>query len=168
MGNFTPRSRLSSRRCGRWRRRSRTLTAFAAIVNDVMTNNPFGCTAYQSGGVAHAGRREDARGLHGPDHLRGQRGRDGRHGLGQVPDGRGLHRVVTTVPAATAITTAIGETGAHATDDDSFSATLKCHDANGELYNVSFSRTAVTVSGYTADAILTAVETWADTVPALA
>ena len=67
-----------------------------------------------------------------------------------------------------ALASAMGGTAAHATDSDSFSATIRCHDANGELYNVSFSRTAVTVSGYTADAILTAVETWADSVPALA
>ncbi len=71
--------------------------------------------------------------------------------------------VVTAVPAATAINTAIGETCVHATDDDSFSATVRCHGANGELYNV-----AVTVSGYEADAILATVEAWADAVPALA
>jgi hypothetical protein len=61
--------------------------------------------------------------------------------------------VVTAVPAASGINTAIGETGVHVLDDDTFSATVKCHDANGELYNVAISRTAVTVSGYEADAV---------------
>jgi len=46
--------------------------------------------------------------------------------------------------------------------------TLKCHDPNGELYNVTFSRDRVTVQSYSDDAILAKVETWADTVPALA
>jgi len=52
--------------------------------------------------------------------------------------------------------------------DDSFSATIRCHDANGELYNVTFSRDRVTVQSYSDNAILAKVETWADTVPALA
>ncbi|MEN6342440.1 MAG: hypothetical protein ABFC89_07750 [Methanospirillum sp.] len=56
----------------------------------------------------------------------------------------------------------------HAADDDSFSATVRCHAANGELYTVPVTRATVTVSGYSADAILAAVENWADAVPALA
>ncbi len=47
---ISPPSRLSSRRCGRWRRRSRMWPRSATIVNGVVTNNPFGCTSYQSGG----------------------------------------------------------------------------------------------------------------------
>ncbi|NLX49449.1 MAG: hypothetical protein GXY82_06175, partial [Methanospirillum sp.] len=69
--------------------------------------------------------------------------------------------------ACTGLNTAIGATAVHESEDDTFAVVLKCHDANGELYNVSFSRSAITVSGYEADAILTAVETWADTVSAL-
>ena len=49
MGDFTPRSVIKSA--------VRTLAtpiedvaAFATIVNGVVTNNPFGCTSYQSGG----------------------------------------------------------------------------------------------------------------------
>ncbi len=76
--------------------------------------------------------------------------------------------VVTAVPAAAAINTAIGETGVHVLDDDSFSATVRCHDASAELFNVAVTRTAVTVSGYKADAILATVENWADAVPTLA
>ena len=51
---------------------------------------------------------------------------------------------------------------------DAFSATLRCHDANGELYMVNFSRDRVTITSYSDDAIRTNVETWADTVAALA
>jgi len=46
--------------------------------------------------------------------------------------------------------------------------TLKCHDANGELYFVNFTRDQVTVTSYSDDVILAQVDTWADTVPALA
>ncbi|MFA5213018.1 MAG: hypothetical protein WC406_06775 [Methanoregula sp.] len=46
--------------------------------------------------------------------------------------------------------------------------TLKCHYANGELYFVNFTRDQVTVTSYLDDVILAQVDTWVDTVPALA
>jgi hypothetical protein len=57
---------------------------------------------------------------------------------------------------------------AHDLGKDAFLATLKCHDANGELYMINFSRDRVTITSYSDDAIRTNVETWADTVAALA
>jgi hypothetical protein len=56
----------------------------------------------------------------------------------------------------------------HDEESDSYTATLKCHDQNGELYNVTLSRDRVTLQSYSDDAIRTKVETWADTVPQLA
>ncbi len=58
-------------------------------------------------------------------------------------------------------------TAAHVTDDDSFSAVLRCRDPNGEVCTLIFSWTRLTLSSYTDDAIRTAVGVWADTVPAL-
>ena len=49
-----------------------------------------------------------------------------------------------------------------------YAATLKCRDPNGELYNVTLSRSRVSLTSYSDDAVRTKVETWADTVPALA
>ena len=70
--------------------------------------------------------------------------------------------------AAAAVTAAHAGTPVHDAENDSFSATLRCHDANGELYNLVFSRDRVTLQSYSDDAILGKVETWADNVPALA
>ncbi|MFA5376264.1 MAG: hypothetical protein WC455_11020 [Dehalococcoidia bacterium] len=56
----------------------------------------------------------------------------------------------------------------HDPETDSYSATIRCHDANGELYNVTLTRETMTVSSYSDDAILTRIETWADGVAALA
>lgn len=75
---------------------------------------------------------------------------------------------IATILGNTALATATGGTASHNPADDSFSATLKCHDANGEVYTVTFSRTQVTIGSYAAEAIRTAIETWADGVPALA
>ena len=44
----------------------------------------------------------------------------------------------------------------------------KCHDANSEIYYVTFSRDTVRITSYQNDSIRTTVETWADSVPALA
>ncbi|WP_342675921.1 hypothetical protein [Methanofollis sp. UBA420] len=50
---------------------------------------------------------------------------------------------------------------------DSFACRLRCHAANGEVFSVAFTRTSVRVSAYEDDALLAAVETWADGMPAL-
>ncbi len=57
------------------------------------------------------------------------------------------------------MTAAHADTPVHDAENDSFSATLRCHDANGELYNVTFSRDRVTLQSYSDDAIRTKVET---------
>jgi len=45
---------------------------------------------------------------------------------------------------------------------------VKCHDANGEIYTVTFTRNSVNIGSYSDDAIRTKAGTWADTVAALA
>ncbi|HIH03200.1 MAG TPA: hypothetical protein HA263_04915, partial [Methanoregulaceae archaeon] len=145
-----------------------SLTAFSEVVDDILTNNPFGCTAYESGGQSMPAVEKTREAYTARFIYEDNEAVTIATTAVKCPTTAAYTAIVTAVPAATGINTAIGETGVHVTDDDAFSATIKCHDANGELYNVSFSRTAVTVSGYEADAILTAIEAWADAVPALA
>ena len=75
---------------------------------------------------------------------------------------------VAILMANAPLATAHGGTAIHDPDEDSYSATLKCHDANGELYFVNFSRDRMIVASYSEDAILAKVETWADTIAGLA
>jgi hypothetical protein len=51
---------------------------------------------------------------------------------------------------------------------DLFSAMLRCHDPNGEVYFLSIARNRVTVSSYTDNRIRKRVEKWTDGEPALA
>ncbi len=67
---------------------------------------------------------------------------------------------------ATALASAMDGTAIHATDDDSFSAALKCHVTSGEIFTVAFTQTKITISSYEDEAIRTTVENRADTVPA--
>ncbi len=166
MANFTPRSVVKSA-VRTLPTEIPTLAAFTEVVDDILTTNPFACTDYEVGGVSHDG-VEKSRESYTARFVY-EDGNADMIGTTAVkcPSAAAYNGVVTAVPAATAINTAIGATAVHVADDDTFSATIKCHDANGELYNVAITRSAVTVTGYEADAILTAIETWADAVPAL-
>ncbi|MCX6691088.1 MAG: hypothetical protein NTW33_03310 [Methanoregula sp.] len=73
----------------------------------------------------------------------------------------------TALMTAADLTTAHAGTPAHDAGN-AFSAMVRCHDPNGELYNVTFTRARVTVQSYSDDVILAKVEIWADTVPELA
>jgi len=86
----------------------------------------------------------------------------------RAPSTGGFDTTVSNVLADEALETAMGDVGSHDSSEDGFSVTLKCHAANGELYNVTFKRDKVSVTSYESDAVLTTIETWADTIPALA
>ena len=144
------------------------LAAFTEVVDDILTNNPFGCTSYESSGETHQGVEKTKEAYTARFAYEDNEAATIGTTAVRCPTVAAFNGVVTAVPAATAINTAIGATGVHVSDDDSYSATIRCHDANGELFNVAITRTAVTVSGYEADAILATVENWADAVPTLA
>jgi hypothetical protein len=80
----------------------------------------------------------------------------------------GFNAGAAAILASTAMTAAHGGQPARDYESELFTATLKCHDPNGELYYVVFNRDKVTITSYKDDAIRTKVETWADTETALA
>ncbi|WP_363318468.1 hypothetical protein [Methanoregula sp.] len=80
----------------------------------------------------------------------------------------GFNAGATAILADSALTAAHGGTPVRDTTNEAFSATLKCRDPNGEIYMVTFGRTSISLTSYSDDGIRTKVETWADTVAALA
>jgi hypothetical protein len=80
----------------------------------------------------------------------------------------GFNAGAAALLASAPLTAAYGGTPVRDTGSETYSATLKCSDPNGEIYLVTFSRDRVNLTSYSDDAIRTKVETWADTVPALA
>jgi len=145
------------------------ITAFNGIVAGVIADNPWNCTAYQVGTESYNPVTKSKEAY--TARIAYQDGDAVTVGTvsAKAPTVAGFNAAVTAVLADTALQTAMGAVAAsHAGDDDTFSATLKCHDANGEVYTVSFSRSQVTIGSYSDDAIRTRVETWADGVPALA
>ncbi len=143
------------------------VATFSGIVQTVIAENPWLCTSYESQGATIPGvvkSREayTARVLY--------QDADART-IGQVtarePSVAGFGAAVAEIIANENLATAMGGTAARDQEAESYSATLSCHDANGETYSVTFSRNAVRISSYNDDAIRARIETWADGVAAL-
>ena len=143
------------------------VTAFDNLVQGVITNNPFQCVSYNAQGVNH------------PPVERSKQGYIARI-IYQDADAKVIALITIRAPtiasftsvanqivASAPIATALGGTPARDSDNEKYAATLKCHDANGEIYFVNFSRDQVTLTSFSDDSIRSRVETWADTVPAL-
>jgi len=144
------------------------VAAFNTIVQSVITDNPFACVAYMTAGENHAPvekSREAYTARIVYEDVEAKTTGIGSHRFNTLA---GFNAGVTALLAAAAVTTAHGGSAVHDAQNDAFTATLRCHDANGELYMVNFSRDRVTLTSYSDEAIRTAVETWADTVAGLA
>jgi hypothetical protein len=144
------------------------VATFNTIVQSVITDNPFACVAYMTAGENHLPVEKTKEAYTAKLVYQDTDAKSVGTGAHKFDTLAGFNAGVTALLAATAVSTAHGGTVAHDTDQDTFSVTLKCHDTNGEIYMVNFSRDRVTITSYEDDAIRTRVETWADTVTALA
>lgn len=144
------------------------IDAFNTIVQNVIASNPFGCVSYMSGGTNHPPVEKTKETYTARFVYQDTEAKTVGKGSESYNAMAGYNAGITAVLANTANNTAHAGTPVHDAASDSFSATLRCHDPNGELYQVNFSRQQVTVSSYEDDAIRTRIETWADGVTALA
>ncbi|MFA4875859.1 MAG: hypothetical protein WC586_00470 [Methanoregula sp.] len=144
------------------------VSTFDTIVQSVITGNPFGCTAYESAGVSHAPVEKTKESYVAKVFYQDSDAKTVGNDSSRFSTIAGFSAGATALLADAALATAHGGTPIRDTDNETYSATLKCHGANGELYFVTFARDTVTITSYSDDAILTTIETWADTVPALA
>ncbi len=74
----------------------------------------------------------------------------------------GFNTDISSNLGTAALNTAMGKTPSHDSSEDGFSVQIKCNHTNGEKYTVSVNRNSITVSSYEINAIVTAIETWAD------
>ena len=144
------------------------VAAFNTIVQAVLTTNPFGCTAYETSSgqmPAMEKTREGytARIIYEDDEANTVGTITARAGTVA-----GFNTVKSEILGDTEMATAMGGDPVNDSEGERYSATIKCHDPSGEIYYVAFSRDQVRVSSYSDDAILTTIETWADTKTELA
>ena len=144
------------------------VAAFNTIVQSVLTDNPFACTAYESAGVNHAPVEKTKENYVAKVVYQDIDAKTVGTDSSKFNTIAGFNAGATALLNNTALATAHGGTAVRDTTNETYSATLKCHDAAGEIYLVTFSRNSVSITSYSDDAIRTRVETWADTVAALA
>ena len=138
------------------------ITAFDALVQDIIDTNPFGCTAHVEQGVTidpvvRSKEAYDAKVVYdsmwAPPVTSLSAGRNGVAAFGTA---------AAHVMDDETLATAIGGTPSRKTANDTNSRKLKCHDPAGEIYYVTLSRSKVRISSYADDAIRATVEAWAD------
>jgi hypothetical protein len=144
------------------------VSAFNTIVEAVITANPFGCVAWTEGGVSHQpvekSRETYVAKVVYQDTLAKTVGKES----GTFNSIAGFNAGAAATLANAALTAAHGGTPVRDPASETYSATLTCRDPNGETYMVTINRDRVNLTSYSDDAIRTKVETWADTVAALA
>ena len=143
-------------------------TSFNTIVQSVITSNPFDCTSYESAGVTHQPVEKTKENYVAKVIYQDNDAKTIGNDSSRFATLAGFTAGATALITDTALAAAHGGTAIRDTAHDSYAATLKCHDANGEIYMVAFGRDRVSITSYSDDAIRTRVETWADTVAALA
>jgi len=144
------------------------VAAFNTIVQSVITDNPFACTAYETSGVNHQPVEKSKENYVAKIIYQDTDAKTVGNQSGRFDTIAGFNAGATALLASTALSAAHGGTAIHDLAHDTYSATLKCHDVNGEIYMVTFGRDSISLTSYSDDAIRTRVETWADTVTALA
>ena len=145
------------------------VTLFNTLIESVIADNPFGCVGYTgSDGVpVDPVIRNREHYTAKVNFLDGEGKRVGNVSL-QSPTIAAFEANAAEVLANAALATAMGGEAVRNGPGETYYAQLKCHDNSGDDYYVTFTRTTVRLSSYQDDAIRTAVETWADGVPALA
>jgi hypothetical protein len=145
-------------------------TTFNALVQDVLDNNPWGCTGYESAGVTKPAIEKSKESYAASVSYENAEAKlVGKIPI-RAPTMAAVNTAVTQITGNATITTAMGAgvTASRDTSEDTFSCSLKCHASNGELFSVTFKRDSISLSSYEADSIRTNLESWADSIGILA
>ncbi|MCZ0859732.1 hypothetical protein O0S10_00650 [Methanocorpusculum sp. MG] len=132
-------------------------------------DNPLGATAYQTAGETIDGVTTTNEYYKATIEYLDPRGKTRGTITIDAPTRTAYDDIIAEILSATAITQAYGAdtTATRNTAKDSWNVRLRLHDPTGELYYLNFTRKDLKISSYEADAILTKVDTWADSVTAL-
>ena len=144
------------------------VATFNTIVQSVITDNPFACVAYMTAGVNHNPVEKTKETYTARLVYEDTNAINVGSSVEKYNTITGFAAGVAVIMASAPLATAHTGTAIHDPDKDTFSATLRCHDPNGEIYYVNFARDRLSVTSYSDDAILAKVDTWADTVAGLA
>ena len=143
------------------------INAFDILVQDIIRNNPFGCTPYRVPGKNHPP-VEKVREMYTAKFVymdgNGKRVGTGSETYSTIA---GFHAGIAAVTSNLANIAAHGGTVSRNQNADTYAVSLKCHDPNGEMFFLSLARDKVTVSSYSDDSIRQRIEEWSEGIPAL-
>jgi len=144
------------------------ITAFDAMIRSLVLKNPLGCTSYHTA-KKHRPPVETVREIYTAKFVYLDAGgkRTGR--TSEVYDSvEGYQTGIAAVISNMANIASHRGKVRHLPTADHFSALLKCHDPEGELYFLSLARGRITLASYASDTIRKRVEDWIESVPAQA
>ena len=145
------------------------LAAHAALVEDILEDNPWACTDYTYGGETTDGVTKSKEYYTGKiEYTDAATAKTVGTITVKAQTTSGFTGAVATVLADADVATDMGGIASHDSSADAFMCSLKCHDTNGETYYVAIGRESIRITSYTADSIVTVIEAWADAIPALA
>ena len=144
------------------------VTTFNTLVAGVISGNPWLCTAYTLGDVPQDPVQKSKESYTARVVYEDEEAKAVGLITAKSKTIAGFNANLTEILANAELATAMGGDAVRDSGSETYSVTLKCHDANSEIYYVSFTRDRVTVSSYEDDAIRTRIETWADTKTELA
>lgn len=143
------------------------VTAFNAIIEQVLADNPFGCEDYEENGVVIPGVVRGRESYTVRVNYEDNAGRRVGTVTARTPSVAAFSSCAADIMADTDLVAAMGGDPVRDAERESYTCQLRCHDPNGEDYLVTFGRNRIRISSYEDDAIRAKVEAWADTVPAL-
>jgi hypothetical protein len=140
------------------------IIAFNNVIQSFIAKNPLGCTSYRNTKRNHPP-VEKVREMYTAKFVYlTQEGKQIGNGQDMYTTIEGYQNGIAAVISNMANIAAHGGKVRHLPGADLYSAILKCHDPNGEIYFISIARDRITLSSYTDEAILKRVEAWANTI----
>ncbi|MDO9326479.1 MAG: hypothetical protein Q7T80_16135, partial [Methanoregula sp.] len=124
------------------------VAAFNTIVESVLTGNPFGCVAYAVAGVSHPGVEKSKETFVAKIVYQDADAKTVGTNSGKFNSIAGFNAGATALLASAALTAAYAGSPVRDLEGETYSATIRCRDPNGELYMVTFSRDSVGLTSY--------------------
>ncbi|MDD4256131.1 MAG: hypothetical protein PHP59_12265 [Methanofollis sp.] len=141
---------------------------FNGIIEQILADNPWGCTSWESGGITHDPVEKVSEAYTARIVYENAPGTVVGNAAARAPTLAGFTAAKTELLGNAALASAIGGSAVADPDREAYACRLRCHDPDGEVYAVAFTRTSLRVSSYEDDIVLAVIETWADGVPILA
>jgi hypothetical protein len=144
-----------------------SMSALNTIVNGVVSTNPWGCIPYTRSGTSMPPVEITREVYSGKVLYQDPYGKVIGTVTVNAPTQSGFTSAIAEVLGSSDLETSIGGVPAHDPMNDAYSTTLRCCHTNGDLYSVTFTRKQVRLSSYNDDAVINALEVWADAIPQL-